>query len=86
MDREPGPEARLAGLQAALAQLGIHSDLGASVNLQGGPEDDVLLRAAAAGDFGAVRDVLVGTPYELDPRLAEVIVEDLRIGRAGISG
>ena len=44
----------------------------------------MLLLASAAGDYDSVRRVLLDAPYELDPGVAELIVEDLRKRRAGI--
>jgi hypothetical protein len=60
----------------------IHADLGASVVLHGGPEDHDLLQAATTGDYEVVRGILLATPYQLDPKLVDRIIEDLTAGRA----
>jgi hypothetical protein len=60
----------------------VNADLGVSIVLQGGSEDQELLQAASRGDYGAVRRILLATPYQLDPKLVDRIVEDLTIGRA----
>ena len=60
----------------------LQADLGVSIVLHGDPEDEELLQAATRGDYEVVRRILLAAPYELDPKLADRIVEDLTAGRA----